>query len=303
MSRHEDSCTLSVGPQDSAKDCSGTAAKQKTSFILRRAADEGTLELVPLNLEIDFRNSASATQISVYQSNSQSSNEPNPNNPYDYRHYLNDTDTNGSFSPRPSNVPTPQFMGTPRASSPMVMLSETDDLPSMAVSHSDRKKASQKEAQASKKAQRRRVQRPAIHAAPKHLGSSPDDDARSMYTLDSTEHQSKRQRIAKEPPSAPGERLSKQSKDVLVDVQDASSGYEDDDESDGANDEELPESNATQLHAPQPRHEILDAAALSRSLQAAFEAGDDDDEVEEKTAEANVAHNAESESESESEEE
>lgn len=261
------SCHIPTGDGGHASKQFGTVNEQKSSFVIRRTLDEDVLELVPLDTEYDFTNDQAESQDTTKGDSSTSpSDEPDPNNPYDYRHYLNNTDANGWHSPAPSTIGTPILAATPHGSSPVVFLSDADELPSMAVTRRDRKIASQKAERAARKPQSRRPDHPVVSSSPvKPARASPINDKRGTTIDSDPQRAAKRQRLI-----GSEEARARADAQAITTSDDASSGYEDDVEDEDGDVEDL-ELTDTVNERPQPpprRQSVLDAEAV---ILAAFE--------------------------------
>lgn len=310
-----DECTLSVNKDDEAQQFPGRISALETSFVLMSTETANVLELVPLETEYDFDEPKSLAQGNGHAELSpQNDDEPDPDNPYDYRHYLHEVETNGQLSPYSSTAGTPLLAPTPRASSPMMLIPDTESLPSMPTTRKQRKAAAAASHKATQSQTRKQpVQRvsphPAQHFSPAPVSSSPDITNGGLIIEDYSQPTPKRQRTATSnigpislarASSTPRE----PSREAIPALHTASIGDDEEEEVDDddgdVEDFRLPDPAAGLSDPSDRKDSIFDPVAVS-NLLAAFAEGEEDHTEPQAHAQAQ-AHKAES-SESESEEE
>lgn len=302
-------CTLSIDGPNGAENYSGTSNSRKCSYVLYAEANAETLEMSRLNAEYTFDAEASRSPSKPTKASPEDS-EPDPDNPYDHRHYLNDVQINGIYSPLPSRASTPLLAPTPRASSPSIF---QIDPPGGPRSRSDLGAASKERTGIPQMHDRRRHERTtapmAMHgrqspAAPT-IGSStappPTDRTEAFDGLiieedDDEKPPPKRQRMALIPNSGPisltrATSTPAERSRVASPVPQHESAVQDDD----VEDFELPAPVARRPDPPARRESMLDAEAV----QGILDAFNEEDENQDATSEVQQSKENESESEEE----
>lgn len=302
-----DECSLSVNGRDAEQQFSGRSTIPKTSFVLMPTEIDEVLELLPLQIEYDFGESDTLAQINGHmESPSPNADVPDPDNPYDYRHYLQ---SNGHLSPYPSTTATPLLAPMSRASSPMMLCSDTESLPSMPTGRRPRKTAAvSSRGPTQSQSHKRPIQRTSAPAMktplPAPVKSSPDREDMDLVIEDYSQPPPKRQRTAKSTmgpislaQAARTPREHSQEATLRLDI--ASSADDEDEENADDHDIEdfrLPDPAAGPPDSSDRKDSIFDPVAVS-NLLAAFQ--EDDDDATGDQAEMNKVESSESESEEE----
>lgn len=114
-------CTLSVRHVDSSNDRRGKHEVPQSSAALLWNSNEQRFDLRSIDFEYRFTHHTGGQE--------QSDDEPDPSNPYDYRHYLDRPIMNGVQSPALSAISTPMHVSTPYATSPLILPHDTEARP------------------------------------------------------------------------------------------------------------------------------------------------------------------------------
>lgn len=312
----DDECTLSVDKDDEAQQYSGRCNSLKTSFVLMPTEIENVLDLVPLETEYDFGEWQSPPQANGHAGlPSPNDDEPDPENPYDYRHYLHEIEDKCHLSPYPSTASTPLLEPTPRASSPLTIISDTDSLPNMPATLKQRKAAAAEsrkltQSQSRKRSVRPRSPLPGQESSPAPASSRPDADDSGLIIEDYLKPAAKRQRMttsstgpmslarASSTPRAP----SPEATPVLHTASSGDDEEDEDDEDDDVEDFRLPDPAAEIPISLDRKDSVFDPVAVSNLLAAFGEEDEGEDSARpEAQGEASKAESSESESESEEE--
>lgn len=269
IARDGDDFFLSMKQSSNCQDRKGKLHVHQSSAVLSWSSSEQRFDLRPLESEYTFAAEAGDPTDEVKGID----DGPDPNNPYDYRHYLDRPITNGTHSPALSAMSTPMHASTPYGSSPLILPLDTEARPGS----SRRPPASQRHAQGARKP----LARPAIDP-PQRISNQPLSTG--LIVEDESKRSRKRQRLdaTRDGESTPVSRTASTPRDTH-EVQsppldtgdlDSESGSRHQDDANDADDDvdefELPAPASGRPSSIQRRKSVLDAEELE-ALYNAFE--------------------------------